>query len=632
MFNGGEILDGTYEILKEIGSGGTGVVYLAYHRRLKKHVVVKKLKTSMRDPQKIRVEVDILKGLHHPYLPQVYDFLELEGEVYTIMDYVEGKDLQRFLDEGFVFQEKELVRWMKQLCQVLDYLHNQQPPIYHSDIKPGNIMITPNGDICLIDFNISLGGEPGADILGLSPWYAAPEQYKKAQLTMAHEDSSFLVLDERMDIYSLGATFYSLMSGLLPDRSDSEFLPLSYLELPYSDALVNIVEKTMEPEPEKRYSTASALGKALDYIYKMDTEYRRLQCQSRAIVAGCGALIVTGILLCVYGVQTGNRQAYETACGEFQDSVAEYEDAQSVQLGLDILNDRRFQNILKKNPEDKAEILHAVGGIYFAQEDYETAVEYYEEAVEEYGQPSYYRDLVLAAVRTDDVGLAERKLREAKRQGLKDEELILTQQEVAYARSEMDRVIEIAETLSESKNSEIAGYSSLLGAKAYGELGDYEKQAEFLEKAYDLGQDKRCLRELGGTYLEAANSQGIKSRNEYLTKAEECYEKLQKFYGVSYRDQMNLAVIQENLGKYAEAEKSLKKLVKQYPEEYEIYMHLTYISLKKQEGKDWEQRDYARALEYYKKAEQSYKKAGRPQDGAMAELEEYVAQIEGGRQ
>lgn len=624
MFNGGEILDGTYEILKEIGSGGTGVVYLAYHRRLKKYVVVKRLKTSMRDPRKIRVEVDILKGLHHPYLPQVYDFLELGGEVYTIMDYVEGKDLQCFLDEGFVFQEKELVRWMKQLCQVLNYLHTQQPPIYHSDIKPGNIMVTANGDICLIDFNISLGGEPGADILGLSPWYAAPEQYEKAQLTRIHQDSSFLVLDGRMDLYSLGATFYSLMSGRLPDRLDAEFMPLRYLELPYSDALINIVEKTMEQEPEKRYQTAAALEKALDYIYKMDSRYQRVQRQSRALVAGCGAFIVTGLLFCIYGVQMENRQAYEDAYEKFQTNVKKYEDTESIRLGIELLNNSRFGNILKKNPEDKAEVLYEIGNLYFAQEDYETSVEYYEEAVEEHGSPSYYRDLVIAAVRTGDVKLAERKLREAKREGLRDEELTLTHQEVAYAKGEMEKVTEIAQELAESKNSEIAGYSSLLGAKAYGKLKNYEKQAEFLEKAYDLGRDKRCLRELGGTYLAAAGSQGIKNRKEYLTKAETCYEKLQKSYGVSYRDQMNLAVIQENLEKYTESEKNLKKLAKQYPEEYEIYMHLAYISLK--------QKDYAKALDYYQKAGHWYQKAGNPQDSAMTELEEYMDKIEGGRQ
>lgn len=619
MFYSGELLDGTYEILKEIGTGGTGIVYLAYHIRLKKYVVVKKLKGTVTDPQKIRIEVDILKGLHHPYLPQVYDFLEIQGQVYTIMDYVEGRDLQCFLDEGFVFQEKELVRWMKQLCTVLDYLHNQHTPIYHSDIKPGNIMITADGDVCLIDFNISLGGEPGADILGLSPWYAAPEQYRKAQLCMEHQDSSFIVLDGRMDIYSLGATFYTLMSGLLPDRENPEFSPLSYLDLPFSDALVNIVEKTMEIEPRKRYATASALGKALDYIYKMDSGYRRIQHQSWALLAGCGALTLAGILLCIYGGKVEVRQAYETAYEQFRESTTEYEGETGIKLGLNLLNDSKYRGILKKNPEDKGEILYSVGNLYFAQEDYETALEYYQEAIEEDSRPVYYRDLVLSAVKADKIGFAERMLKTAKKEGLQDEELMLTEQEVSYAKEEMDKVTEIAEVLVKSKNSEIAGYSSLLGAKAYGALGNYEKQAECLEIAYELGRDKRCLRELGGTYLEAANTRGDIAKKEYLTKAESCYEKLQQSYAVSYRDQMNLAVIQENLGKYTQSEKLLKEMAKQYPDDYEIYMHLTYLSLKKE--------DETKAFDYYKKASQCYEKAGSPQDSAMTELNDYMKRI-----
>ena len=619
MFYGGELLDSTYEILKEIGTGGTGIVYLAYHTRLKKYVVVKKLKGTITDPQKVRVEVDILKGLHHPYLPQVYDFLEIQGQVYTVMDYVEGRDLQCFLDDGFVFREKELVRWMKQLCTVLEYLHNQQPPIYHSDIKPGNIMITADGDVCLIDFNISLGGEPGADILGLSPWYAAPEQYRKAQLCMEHQDSSFIVLDGKMDIYSLGATFYTLMTGLLPDREDPGFSPLSYLDLPYSDALVNIVEKTMEIEPRKRYPTAFALGKALDYIYKMDSGYRRIQHQNWALLAGCGTLVLTGILLCVYGGKTEDRQAYETAYERFLESTKEYEDDDGIKLGLNLLNDSKYRGILEKNPEDKGEILYSIGNLYFAQEDYKTAVEYYQEAIEEDSRPVYYRDLIISAVKAGETGFAQRMLEAAKREGLQDEELMLTEQEISYAKEEMVKVTEIAEMLVQSKNSEIAGYSSLLGAKAYGVLGYYEKQAKYLATAYELGRDKRCLRELGGAYLEAANTQGVIAKKEYLTKAESCYEKLQQSYAVSYRDQMNLAVIQENLGKYAQAESLLKELAEQYPEEYEIYMHLAYMNLKMEKE--------TKAADYFKKASKYYEKAGSPGDSAMTELQDYMEQI-----
>ena len=308
MFYGGEILDGTYQIIKNIGKGGTGVIYKAYHMRLKKYVVVKLLDTSRVSREKVRVEVDILKGLHHMYLPQVYDFLEVGQDVYTIMDYIEGRDLEHYLKDGYVFKEETLILWLKQLCEVLEYLHSQKPPIYHSDIKPGNIMVTPEGNICLIDFNISLGSGYQAGILGLSQWYAAPEQYEKAELFTKGLDSSRIVLDGRMDIYSLGATFYTLMSGLLPDRQGGEFLPLSSMHLPYSSALVHIVEKAMEERPRKRFATAQAMHRALDYIYKMDAGYRRLQKISCSLWGGCGLLLVAGILCCTYGWKESARE------------------------------------------------------------------------------------------------------------------------------------------------------------------------------------------------------------------------------------------------------------------------------------------------------------------------------------
>ena len=143
MFYQGQVLDGAYQIIEEIGQGGTGVVYLAWHLRLQKYIVVKRIKDGFAERANVRVEVDILKSLHHTCLPQVYDFFQLGSEVYTVMDYIEGRSLQSYLNEGYRFEERKLVFWMKQLCSVLIYLHGQKPAIWHSDIKPDNIMITP---------------------------------------------------------------------------------------------------------------------------------------------------------------------------------------------------------------------------------------------------------------------------------------------------------------------------------------------------------------------------------------------------------------------------------------------------------------------------------------------------------
>lgn len=102
-----------------------------------------------------RQEVDILKNLRNSYLPQVLDFLVTEEGIYTVMSYIPGKSFKELIEEGMPFTVNQMVRWGMQLCNALNYLHSQQPPIIHGDIKPSNIMLTPEGNICLIDFNIS---------------------------------------------------------------------------------------------------------------------------------------------------------------------------------------------------------------------------------------------------------------------------------------------------------------------------------------------------------------------------------------------------------------------------------------------------------------------------------------------
>ena len=174
------IIANTYEILQEIGSGGGGVVYLGRHLRLGKLVVLKAdRRTLSARPEVLRREVDALKNLSHTYIPQVYDFLEDGGVVYTVMDYIEGESLDKPLKRGERFPQPEAVKWACQLLEALAYLHSRPPHgILHGDVKPANLMLTPQGDIRLIDFNIALAlGEEGAVRVGFSRGYASPEHY-----------------------------------------------------------------------------------------------------------------------------------------------------------------------------------------------------------------------------------------------------------------------------------------------------------------------------------------------------------------------------------------------------------------------------------------------------------------------
>ena len=175
----GEVLDGTYRIECEIGSGGGGIIYRAEHLKLHNQVVVKQMKSIVRGKIQDSAEADILKNLKHTYLPILYNFLEIGGEVYTVMDFIPGKNFAQLLNSGRRFSRKEVVKWGGQLCEALQYLHRQKPPILHCDIKPANVMLTPDGDICLIDFNISRALRPGENTaLGTSEGYSPPEQYR----------------------------------------------------------------------------------------------------------------------------------------------------------------------------------------------------------------------------------------------------------------------------------------------------------------------------------------------------------------------------------------------------------------------------------------------------------------------
>ena len=176
----GEIIAGIYEIESKLGEGGGGIVYLGRHTRLNKKVVLKADKRTLKAKKDVlRREVDMLKGLSHTYIPQVYDFVEENGTVYTVMDYIEGESLDKLLEREGKREQREVIKWALELLEAISYLHRQgEYGILHGDIKPANIMLRPSGNICLIDFNIALAlGEEGAIKVGFSRGYASPEHY-----------------------------------------------------------------------------------------------------------------------------------------------------------------------------------------------------------------------------------------------------------------------------------------------------------------------------------------------------------------------------------------------------------------------------------------------------------------------
>ena len=158
------------------------------------------------------------------------------------MDFIPGNTFRQYLDAGNVFPEKSVIKWAKQICSTLCYMHGQKPAIIHGDLKPANIMLMPDGNICLIDFNISaiLDGSQ-AWVTGYTNGYAPPEQIEALNFNQRERDYRlWKKSDPRSDIYSLGATLYQAderpagtCEGHTGDRSKDQYcFCFDYHEMP----------------------------------------------------------------------------------------------------------------------------------------------------------------------------------------------------------------------------------------------------------------------------------------------------------------------------------------------------------------------------------------------------------------
>ena len=274
MLSVGSLLDNKYKILSEVGHGGMSVVYLAINERANKTWAVKEIrKDGVIDFESVKqglvVETNMLKKLKHPHLPSIIDVLDGEDSFIIVMDYIEGTSLLKLLQTEGAQPEEKVVKWGRQLCDVLAYLHRQQPPIIYRDMKPANIMLKPDGTITLIDFGIAREFKNRAMVedttcLG-TRGYAAPEQFGGRGQT-----------DPRTDIYCLGATLYHLLTGHSPAEPPYEIKPLRYWLPQYAGSgLEKLILKCTQQDPSARYQSCEELMYALQHYREEDDRIQR---------------------------------------------------------------------------------------------------------------------------------------------------------------------------------------------------------------------------------------------------------------------------------------------------------------------------------------------------------------------
>ncbi len=253
----GELLLNRYRIIEVLGHGGMGSIFRAVDENLGVEVAVKENLFTIEDyARQFRREATILANLRHVNLPRVSDHFSVDDQgQYLIMDNIEGEDLQERLERLGPFDEEEVVFIGASLCDALAYMHSQDPVVLHRDIKPANVRITPRGGVYLVDFGLAkvIHGDQTtttgarAMTMGFSP----PEQYGAART------------DARTDIYSLGATLYTALTGLTPEDSlaqtmdQIELTPVRERNPKVSKRVAEAVEKALQVHPNDRFQLAA---------------------------------------------------------------------------------------------------------------------------------------------------------------------------------------------------------------------------------------------------------------------------------------------------------------------------------------------------------------------------------------
>ncbi|MEA3325982.1 MAG: protein kinase [Chloroflexota bacterium] len=251
------LLRDRYRIIKKLIQSGMGILYLAHDEALNVDVAVKENQyTTAGHSHQFHQEATILARLRHSNLPRVIDHFVIEGQgEYLVMDYIEGMNLQENLESrGKPLPESEVVKITAVICDALEYLHSRKPAIIHQDIKPANIITTPGDDVMLVDFGLAKPYERGKvfenSVQGVTAGYSPIEQYGSDT-------------DVRSDIYTLGATMYTLLTGQIPleaiERAvgDDELQPIKQINPAISKSIQDVIEKAMAVMAEDRFQSVN---------------------------------------------------------------------------------------------------------------------------------------------------------------------------------------------------------------------------------------------------------------------------------------------------------------------------------------------------------------------------------------
>ncbi|WP_342046078.1 protein kinase domain-containing protein [Bacillus sp. OTU530] len=630
-----KIFDEKYKIIDVLGEGGMGKVYHVQNTNLGNYWAIKQVSKQTNGSIDLLAEPNIMKKLNHPSLPRIFDILEDHDYIYIVLDYVEGISLDKLLLSGRRFSEQQVIEWAKQICDVYNYLHKLKPhPIIYRDMKPSNLMVTPNNEIKVIDFGIAreykVDSRSDTMYLGTEE-YAAPEQKGGTAQT-----------DERSDIYSLGVTLFHTITGKRPYEEPYGVLPIRSLDPSLSEGLEYIIEKCTQLEPDQRYQNAASLLHDLKNIDKLSKSYKKQRLAKRIRMSGLVASLTFFSYLTLAGIDqlreekvlaydnlvseaTANidrsqfpqaKEKLEKAMDLIPDNISAYQQvARSLILegkyeeAINYITNEVFKNVA--DSELDSEMYYLIGTAAFEMKDYEEAIQGFEKAVKlSNGNSKYYRDLAISYARAGDFQKANESLSKLEKLDSDKALNLYVTGEIQIAQSNYnDALNSFKEALGASDDETIKYKSFIALANLYKhfqkELNDdnVNQRIAVLEKASHELKNKNDViitELLAEAYHDKAVYEG-NNRDLFVKSIEKFQFLLDRGYQRPYI-YLNIAIIYQLMQEYSESEKVLLKMIELYPNNYTGYVQLALLYIEIENQKPVDDRNYDKVVKYYELA------------------------------
>ena len=503
--------------------------------------------------------------------------------------------------------------------EVLTYLHHNRPRIIHSDIKPENIILKNDGHLCLIDFNISLDAE-NESVRGFSRYFASPEQITQAE-NASRGIRTADRLDARTDVYSTGATFYYLLTGIRPNGVD-RVQPLISLRPPgYSEGLLRVIDRAMAWNRASRYADGRKLLAAVNKLKMEDNEWRSYV-MLRAASWILSAVFVAGGAFCLlHGLRMKIREGYLDQLREIRSAVERGDDEDAEDRMDAFLNNRDYDAIRKANPQDAYYIYDAIGSICFRRDAYGEAEDAYREAlriiqgaeIDAFPQKTEdltntYLNLIVSAAKNRDVTEAARLLAEAEREGAGSRSLLLAKAELSYAEQDYDGCIgTLTEYLEEPLTDTQEADACLLGYHAASAKGDKRSAVSYLTRMEQRSSGAYYRRQAAASLYAFSGDTSFDEteRTAFKEQAVGIYRDLYTRSGSEMIDAVNYAMVLEMDGDGRGCYDIVNPLIMQGETDYRLYM-LRAFACEDLKDTARAKEDAGKALELYEEQSSSY--------------------------